>query len=84
MIKRHNDRTDNVIQFNQVRIQKSTPKQESFEMNDLKLLQAGYFAPDSNDLVAIIVHLTRFQEITKRVVGEEIYEVIENELEKED
>mgnify|MGYP000865079613 CR=1 FL=1 len=71
----------NIVQLERFRAEK---KKESLKMNDLKKLQIGYFAPDSNDLVAIIVHLTRFQEITKRVVGEEIYEVIENELEKED
>lgn len=70
----------NIVQLERFRSEK---KKESIKMNDLKMLQIGYFAPDSNDLVEIIAHLIRFQEITKRIVGEEIYKFIENELQKE-
>lgn len=70
----------NIVQLEQFRAEKN---QESMKMNELKMLQIGYYTPDSNDLVEIIAHLIRFQEITKWVVGEEIYKVIVNELEKE-
>jgi hypothetical protein len=84
MVNKNIDRCENVILLDQFRNQKSIPKQESSEMNGLKLLQTGYFAQNYNDLLAIITHLFEFQETTKRVVGDEIYKIIENEIEKEE